>query len=228
MKALDEHEFPRLKYVLISIDYHSLHTSSQGERNIWSYYSNGIKYKDTYYLLSNLSPFLWGYGPKVSLIFLKKKILNKNKILDLESGVKNTSLFYRGYLGYSGQSKKSFTDSAYKIRISNFEVDDVKNYEEVIADLEDLIVALKSKEITPILFCSPTYKEYNRMLNNSILSKNRLEIDKICSKYSLNYLDYMDDNRFDKNDFYNADHLNQEGAKKFSKILSNELNSVSK
>ena len=49
-----------LKYVLISLDYHSLYFSSQrGERNIWSYYGNGIKHPSENYYKADISPFLF-------------------------------------------------------------------------------------------------------------------------------------------------------------------------
>ena len=52
----------KLKYVFISLDYNSLYFSSQrGERNIWSYYGNGIKHPSEDYNKADISPFLFGY-----------------------------------------------------------------------------------------------------------------------------------------------------------------------
>ena len=69
-----------LKYVLISVDYHSLYFSRQrGERNIWSYYGNGIKYPSDNYKKADISPFLFGYDPRVSFSLVKKNILIKDR-----------------------------------------------------------------------------------------------------------------------------------------------------
>ena len=71
-----------LKYVLISVDYHSLYFSRQrGERNIWSYYGNGIKYPSDNYKKADISPFLFGYDPRVSFSLVKKNILIKTNRL---------------------------------------------------------------------------------------------------------------------------------------------------
>lgn len=56
-----------LKYVLISVDYHSLYFSSQKIRDDWSYFGNGVKYKDKSYFAQNLSPSLFGYTPKIAI-----------------------------------------------------------------------------------------------------------------------------------------------------------------
>ncbi|HOO96004.1 MAG TPA: hypothetical protein PLH60_08840 [Proteiniphilum sp.] len=54
MKAIGE-GVTNLRYLFISVDYHSLHTSSQDERNAWSFYANGIRYKDQDYTKAILS-----------------------------------------------------------------------------------------------------------------------------------------------------------------------------
>ena len=62
----------KLKYVLISLDYHSLYFSKQrGERNIWSYYGNGIKYPNENYFKANLSPLIFGYSPLISYSLIR-------------------------------------------------------------------------------------------------------------------------------------------------------------
>ena len=68
----------KLKYVLISLDYHSLYFSKQrGERNIWSYYGNGIKYPNENYFKANLSPLIFGYSPLISYSLIKKDLKSR-------------------------------------------------------------------------------------------------------------------------------------------------------
>ena len=72
----------KLKYVFISLDYHSLYFSSQrGDRNIFSYYGNGIKHASEDYNKADISPFLFGYNPIVSFSLLKKDLLDKWKFI---------------------------------------------------------------------------------------------------------------------------------------------------
>jgi len=48
-------------------------------------------------------------------------------------------------------------------------------------------------------------------------------IDIFSSKYYAKYYNYYYDKRFDINDFWDNDHLNEYGAKKFSIIMKNEI-----
>jgi len=222
----------KLKYVFISVGHHSLFTSSQGVRNIWSYYANGIKYKETNYALAIISPFLWGYTPKVALSLIKKRIINKIKYgdtqiinFDVEVGVNVRDVINKGFISYEGTNDKDFNEKKYLSIARSYKEPDINSErKDIIRDLEDFIYKLKSNKITPILFSIPTYIEYNKHLDSSIINRNRLDIKKICNKYNIEYWDYSNDERFSKSEFYNPDHLNKKGAKQFGRMLSHRLN----
>jgi len=226
---------PQLKYVFISVDYHSLFTSTQGVRNIWSYYANGIKYKDQDYTKANISPFIWGYTPKVAFSLLKKDIIKRIKYdnsvidFDVEDGVNIKDHLCNGFLGFEGFDNTSFNDVNYKIRAETFK-EDTSNSErlEVISDLNSFILFLKSKNIEPILFSSPTYRDYNKYLNGKQVGRNLADIHSICKKNDIQYWRFDDDIRFSKEDFYNQDHLNKKGASKFSIFLDDCLRTYDK
>ncbi|MCF7832790.1 MAG: hypothetical protein K9N05_04350 [Candidatus Marinimicrobia bacterium] len=219
-----------LKFVFISIDYHSLFTSSQGYRNKWSYYGNGIKYKNEKYLLSNISPFLWGYTPRVTFSLMKKNILHrikkKSKLLyiDIEDGVINKAdTLKKGFVALTGTNYSIFNEELYQNRLKGFKEPNNSERDSVLKDLGDFIIYLKNREITPILFTTPTYVEYNKYLDTMQLCRNNLDVEYLCKKYNIESWDYMSDNRFTILDFYNQDHLNEQGSQKFSIILSNRL-----
>lgn len=229
-------KFNNLKYVLISIDYHSLYFSSQGIRDVWSYYGNGIKYKNKSYFKENISPFLFGYTPKVGISLLKKDfarqinfILGKKEInFDVEDGVNLSDSISNGFIGLEGNSN-NFDVNSFKTRATMFvKVCDNKINNEILEDLEQLINELKSRNIQAILFTSPTFKEYNPYLSESVKLQNQKDIHYLMLKFNLEYWDYSNSNIFNKKDFYNCDHLNKEGAKKFSIILSKKLNKYQK
>lgn len=228
-KALD-HGFQKLKYVFISADYHSLITSSQGPRNNWSYYANGIEYKNQDYSKAKTSPFIWGYTPKVAFSFIKNDIRAKFLVgntripSDIAKGVALNDTLYSGFIGLNGTQHGSFNNSSYLDRANSFREnphDTERN--EVIADLGEFIVYLKNRNIEPILISSPTYKEYNTFLNEKQLEKNEKDLDSISYNFNIQYWSFYNDSRFFKEDFYNQDHLNKKGAEKFSKILSQLL-----
>lgn len=223
-----------IKYVLISVDYHSLYFSSQPNRDIWSYYGHGIKYKNNNYLLADISPALFGYPPKISISLLKKKIMNNIKYgnhiidFDVENGINLNDTIEKGFLSFEGINETQHTTGFYKNRIdkanNNIKTSNEKN--EVLADLSDFLEILLAKNITPILYTTPTYREYNKYLDQSILNENIKDINAICRKYHIKYWNFMDSNIFEKNDFYNGDHLNKAGAFKFGKILNDSINKI--
>lgn len=224
-----------LKYVFISVDYHSLVSSSQGIRNAWSFYANGIKYKNQNYLKAQLSPFLWGYTPKASLSLLKKDIYRRlfyrdsEITYDVESGVNIDDGLYNGFIGFEGTSYQTFNSQNHKDKAALFQENPNNNERlEIIADLTDFISFLKARNIEPILFSSPTYTEYNDYLDKEQITRNIVDISNICEKFNIQYWRFNEDVRFLKEDFYNPDHLNKKGAKKFSEILNNKLNEYDK
>ena len=117
----------KLKYVFISLDYHSLYFSSQrGRRNSWSYYGNGIKHPSENYNKANISPFLFGYYPRVSLSFLRKDLLAKWKFrnharyldLNTEIGVIKTDTLVKGCISFSGTNTNDFKNNYYRDRMT--------------------------------------------------------------------------------------------------------------
>jgi hypothetical protein len=220
-----------LRYVMISVDYHSLFTSSQGERDTWSFYYNGIKYKDHNYFMSQVSPFLFGYGAKVSANIIWKQFNWNIKgyegdfLFDIAAGINLDDTIYNGYLGMEvAETSKLFNDAFYVSRANAFKEDVSLNERQMVnKDLIDFILFLKSKSIEPILFSSPTYGDYNKFLDEKQITRNKQNIKKICSEYNLVYWRHNEDKRFKKKDFHDPDHLNKVGAKKFSRIINNRL-----
>jgi hypothetical protein len=206
-----------LSYVLISIDFHSLYFSSQGVRDIWSYYGNGIKYKDKSYFFEKISPTLFGYSPKIVLYILKENFLENKK---------QEENYFRGHESLVGRDLNKFSQSNYVKRAQIFHDKIAKNMkyrDEIVEDLRHFIEILKENNITPILFNSPTYYQFNTELDEGFYKENEKIIDKIASEYNIKYWPFMKSSIFTKAHFYNPDHLNAKGAKRFSEILSDSI-----
>jgi hypothetical protein len=223
-----------LKYVFISLDYHSLYFSNQrGERDIWSYYGNGIKHASKDYTKADISPFLFGYDPKVSFSLLKKGILNKWKFrnhdffidYDVELGVLLTDTIEKGYISFSGTESTFFNTNYYTNKINGFDylINSSSEKKLVLNELDQLISTLQNNGVTPILFSTPTFKEYNTFLDSSIINNNLIDAEILCAKYNMKFWDYAIDHDFIKHEFFNPDHLNKKGAKRFSRILDSRL-----
>ncbi len=222
----------KLKYVFISVDYHSLYSSSQGIRDAWSYYDNGIKYKNNSYIKENISPFLFGYTAKGSITLLKKdikrRLIYKSKKtidFDVQEGIVYTDTISKGFIGFTGNSNQ-FNPNAYTRRASFFARminPGASIKKEILGDLEQLIVELKAKNIEVILFVTPTFREYNNYLNKNVVAQNEKDIHSLLLKYNIEYWTYYNSSQFNQKDFFDCDHLNKEGAKKFSTLLSEKL-----
>ncbi len=229
-------EMKQLKYVLISVDYHSLDFSSQVNGDYWSYYGNGIKYKNTDYTWANISPTLFGYTPRVAFAMLKKRYLNLWKygtnIIDFEvqEGVDIYKPIIKGYISFQGRDTTNFHDEAFAFSSSWYTnvIDKSIEREEIINDLEDFVEILLAKEITPILFTPPTYSKFNTYLNKAYIEKNIETCELIAKKYKIEYWDFQDSKIFSIEDFYDMEHLNDKGAIKFSTLLNDSINNIAK
>lgn len=224
----------KLKYVFISLDYHSLYFSSQkGDRNIWSYYGNGIKHPSENYTKADISPFLFGYFPRVSFSFLRKDLLakweyrNHAKYLNFntEIGVIKTDALTKGFISFSCTNPLDFNDNYYLERMNGHDqsINNSTEKEMVLNELDDLITKLHSKGITPIFFSTPTFKDFNKILDPDIITHNNLITKKLCAKYNMEFWDYSTNNNFIQDEFFNPDHLNKKGAVRFSKMLDSRL-----
>jgi hypothetical protein len=84
------------------------------------------------------------------------------------------------------------------------------------------IRTLQSQGITPILFTAPIYPDLVKLLDSEKLRQNAIEIARLTKKYNLQYWDYTNF-PLPKNDYFNSDHLNYQGAQLFSKALNEKL-----
>jgi len=221
LKYLDK--LPKLRFVIITVDFHSLYFSSQGPRDAWSYYGNGIEYKDGLPLLKKYSRIM-GYTPKVTFNLILKSLKKKYKTIkaiDVENGVNLAQPISKGWLEYTGTHHSAMNESGYRERAKDFNelAKNSKEKTEVLKDLENFIRVLQSKNVTPVLVTLPGYSPYCNMLDKKILAQNELDLQTLSRKYAINYWNYLD-LPLEQDKFWNCDHLNSEGAEIFSKILN--------
>lgn len=210
-------KLPKLKTVIINISYFSFFYQIADIKENWRdyYYANhfGTRYNNLEYgSLSNYSFFAL-YQPMHSL----KLAINKFKDSDAIEILSN---------GYQPKYvQELINDSVGKSRV------DIHNKEyfpkrkkEIEDDLSDFIKQLKNKNINIIFVTTPVFKTYSKYCNKDILSNNIAFINQLCSRYNYRYLNFFTDSRFVKDDFFDNDHLKNNGAMKLSKIISDSLN----
>jgi DltD protein len=211
LKYIDE--LTKLKYVLISVDYHSLYFSDEGFRDTWSYYGYGVDYKHTLPLATRAS-YLYGYKGVLALEFMKRSFQKKYKIIrsvDVDFDLDMDHPYEKGYVGKVNGPYLAEKDTRDRAGFFN---DIVHNSDErpvIIADLENFIDTLKSRHITPILITLPCYGPYREFLDKKVMEQNATDIQAICNKEQVRYWDYFT-MPLDSSYFYNSDHVNEKGA----------------
>jgi hypothetical protein len=225
LKHLDK--LVNLRYVLISIDFHSLYFSSQGMRDQWSYYAYGIEYKNNITTASKLSCLL-GYTPSVALSFLRKELLAGNAghrlPVDLDKGGCVYQPKNNGWVYFVQTDSSEMRPDGYALRagVFNNAVKNLKEKPEILSDLEDFIVRLQRNQITPILITPPSFRDFNNQLSRITRDQNKSDIFYLTQKYGIEYWDFMD-MPLNMSNFYNCDHLNSVGAGRFSEALNSKL-----
>ena len=94
--------------------------------------------------------------------------------------------------------------------------------------LEQIVKLCKERGIRLVLITTPCWHSYYDNLNDNQLNKIYSIIHELQQKYDLPYFNYLKDNRFTEEDFFNGSHLSDVGEKKFTKILNKDIVSLEK
>ena len=85
--------------------------------------------------------------------------------------------------------------------------------------LRHLMDELKKKNIQVVLVSLPVTTSYSQLMDSEKLLRLGQGIRALQSEYPIKHYNYMNDSRFSLDDFGDYDHLNATGAAKFSKIF---------
>lgn len=97
-------------------------------------------------------------------------------------------------------------------------------YNENVACLTRLADVCERHHIKLILVSFPVYATFMKRVTMEGLRSMRDYVNEVVSKHSnVSYFEYINDKRFDEDDFFNASHLSDRGAHKFSRILKSEV-----
>ena len=87
-----------------------------------------------------------------------------------------------------------------------------------------LIVSLARKQnVEVILTQAPANLTYSEHLDPDAEGRFRATVAELEKKYGLRFFDYLRDSRFSETDFIDNDHLNADGAARFSRIFDEEV-----
>ncbi|BAO76630.1 hypothetical protein [Winogradskyella sp. PG-2] len=151
-------------------------------------------------------------GARQALKVLKGYYIDKEPILNCDN------------LGWGNDLSKRLEvnlNNAGKLAALRHTIEDWELLDENINVFRDLIKWSQNKGINIILVTPPAYKSYRDNLNKDQYNEV-IRVGKVLDSEFTNctYYNYMSHPGFSADDFYDADHLNSLGAKKFSLILN--------
>lgn len=220
-------EFPRLKFVIFELSYHSLE-----HRYRANYHRNSL-----YLRFHNINLFgrrntpldysIYLSNPKLYSQFIKpwveKTPVNKYGYAT-QLSVNDTHLHRFKNLNYNVDSIMMDTNNLFIKRHRNEDLDAYIDNKKILIGMVDLCI---ENDIVPIIILTPVFKNY---YNSYIVSKEqrrRSFLKTLEETYSqLVVLDYEQHSEMEVTDFKNEDHLNPHGAEIFSKILNRDLDSI--
>lgn len=206
-----ESKFKKLKTVIIPISYFSLFETLETDIEKWRM-KNYVLYYD---------------------LPIKTDLNNQFEILnsDIKSNLKKTIKHYvlhksfitSSNLGwgtnFNSKDKKEIKGefTAKKHTVKNFDL--LKNN---LKSLQNIINLCRKKNISIIFITTPTHSSYYKYLNQIQLEKKHKVINNLVNTNSnCTHINLMYSNSYNDDDFFDADHLNEKGAKKLSLFLDN-------
>lgn len=206
-------KFKNLKTVIIPISYFSLFETLETDIEKWR-----IKNYVIYYGFENKYNFIDNFEALNNDIKLNVKKVAKHYFLN-ESFITSSNLGWG--TNFNSANKKTFkgASTAKRHTAKNFNL-----YDENLKTLHEIITLCKKNKVEVIFITTPTHFSYYGNLNAIQLEKTTKTIaDLVKNNSNCSYLNLLKSDKFTDEDFHDADHLNEIGAKKLSTFTNSLL-----
>lgn len=215
-----------LKYLILELDYHTLEERNKPDyfRFPWYYKYHKIEiYKLTlfkrWFLFSSSPEFFRNYLLQIINPFEYRYKLNKF------GSVKND--FPGIFVTLNFDSLKIVRSASERLK-DKFSMSSLENYRHNVTTLNTIINYCIKKDIKVILVQTPAYRSYRSTFRIEKLDRRNSYTDSLkreCRSKVI-VLDHESDPKFSVHDFKNDDHLNSDGAMKFSRIINDEIKQI--
>lgn len=175
------------------------------------------------------------YGCNDIKFALRFKIVNERKpfnravksFLKMQNDISCSELGWGTSCSFENKSpewKESGKTACERHTVKKLDDDIQEINEEYIMDICSIC---KNKNVKVILLTTPTYHTYYELLDSVQLSKT-IEFCRQTENMfdNVSYINLLKDNRFTDDDFYDADHLDDLGAKKLTLILNDTIEKI--
>jgi hypothetical protein len=92
-----------------------------------------------------------------------------------------------------------------------------------VSSLERAASFLKQRGVAVVYITLPAHRTYYQHINEANYQRMQETIKRMTEKHQVPYFNYLYDERFGDGDFVNSDHLNENGANKFTRILNQDV-----
>lgn len=215
-------QMPALKYVVMGIDYWSPHGTMKGTTEWWriKYYTihydnpdHERKGKYKYELYFHNTETL-GIAAKGALRLVGLNNISHRTVNELGFGT-NYSTAHKPEEWDNGVSEGERHNLLAK-NLTDGEILYKRNMELV----KDICNKAKERGIKIIILGSPHYKSYNNTINQSMIKERAKFCQAIADQYdNTTFINLSETDLFTEEDYYDALHLNDVGAKKLTEIL---------
>ena len=205
----------KLKFIVVPIDYFTLYNRLETGVECWRIKNYNIYYglnkSNTIDENSEILNGKWSENTQRLYKFLRK---NKSEIScnTLGWGTNNKSKSTKDFVVTGKAAAKRHAQKSKSFFNENGTI------------VNEIIALAKVKNAKVIFYTSPAYKTYTSLLNKKQLQTTIQTIQSIQkSNANVYYYNFLNDTSFTAKDFFDADHLNEIGAEKFSKKIDSIL-----
>lgn len=216
LKKYEAH-WDSLKYIVLPADYFTYYTRlTHGEEayriknyKLYHQLSVGDNITDNFELLS--TPFKLNANRLFNYCFTKNKPVTCTKL--------GWATDYEARYSQNLQATGLYAAGKHYMK-------DKSLYEGIVETERQLLDFAKRRNIQVLLITYPTSKAYWQNLDSVQLNQSINTAKELANQYSnVSYLNMLTDTAFTDADFYDGDHMNDVGAKKFSLKLNEIINS---
>jgi hypothetical protein len=203
-----------LETVIIPISYFSLFETLETDVEKWR-----LKNYILYYGFENKYHFTANFETLKPDILLNLKKVVKHYVLN-KSFITSSNLGWGTNFNSKERKKFEAQYTAKKHTVNNF-----KLFDGNLKNIQKIIEFCQKKNIKILFITTPTHLSYYKNLNQIQLSKTIKTINELVqNNQNCSYLNLLKSDKFITSDFYDADHLNDIGAKKLSLMLDKKIN----
>jgi hypothetical protein len=101
--------------------------------------------------------------------------------------------------------------------------EDERTFSASVAILDTFLAELEERNIKAVFVTTPVLPIYHQNMDEAQYQRMLNTVQTLSGKYGVKYANYLKDERFTLDDFYDSDHLRISGAEKFSGLLWEEV-----